>query len=295
MFKEAQNIKIKEHIKQEKSYKRLELAVKKQAMLETNQKDTTKTVIPKFKIVLAEPSYLKDSINILKGLLSEARIVITKDKMEIIAMDPANVTIVVWRLLSSVGIEWKVNKQFSFGINLPNLDIILKNCKANDLIEITNNQLEPDKLSIWFRGNSIREYSIETIQLTEKEHKIPDLKFDASIKMPSSVIDGQIQEANNMAESVTFEVTKEGFSLKAESDINKLRIQNKEGENVTIKANKEFKTKYSIEYLLSFIKSKKLCDEVTLEFSKDYPLKMSYKLLDKLSFEWILAPRVESD
>ncbi len=296
VFKDTHNKKIKAHQEEEKAKKRLELADRKQAMLESKQKDSNgKAIIPKFKIVLAEPAYLKDSINVIKDMITEARITVTKTKMEITATDPANVAMVIWKLLSSVAVEWIVKKQFSFAINIEHLHSLLKNCKANDLIEITNHQSETDKLIVCLKGKSRREYSIEVIELEDKINTIPTLKFEGKITMPSTMLEEQIREANNTADSVIFEVTKKGFEIKAESDYNKLRISNPNNDEVSIKSDSEFKTKYSTEYLLKFVGCKKLCDTAILEFNKDYPLKVSYKLLDKLSFEWILAPRVSDD
>jgi hypothetical protein len=39
----------------------------------------------------------------------------------------------------------------------------------------------------------------------------------------------------------------------------------------------------------------KLADEVIIHFNKDYPLKLDYKIIDKLNLSFILAPRVESE
>ena len=43
------------------------------------------------------------------------------------------------------------------------------------------------------------------------------------------------------------------------------------------------------------IGASKLADEVTICFSKDYPLKLEYKTVDKLAISFILAPRVENE
>ena len=60
--------------------------------------------------------------------------------------------------------------------------------------------------------------------------------------------------------------------------------------------NKEaIKSKYSIEYLKKIIKGSKLADTVTLQFNKDYPLRLDYLVKDKLSLSIILAPRVSNE
>jgi hypothetical protein len=47
--------------------------------------------------------------------------------------------------------------------------------------------------------------------------------------------------------------------------------------------------------LKKIIKGSKLSDKVSLEFGKDYPLKIEYKVLDKLQLATILAPRVATE
>jgi hypothetical protein len=43
------------------------------------------------------------------------------------------------------------------------------------------------------------------------------------------------------------------------------------------------------------ISGSKIADKVTIRFNKDYPLKLDYVAMDKVSLSFILAPRVEND
>ena len=40
------------------------------------------------------------------------------------------------------------------------------------------------------------------------------------------------------------------------------------------------------------IKASKLSNQLTLQFSKDYPLKLDYSVKDRMKLEFILAPRI---
>ncbi|MBI2112348.1 hypothetical protein HYT52_02325 [Candidatus Woesearchaeota archaeon] len=62
------------------------------------------------KVVLAEPKYFKESISIISELVSEAKFKVNSDGLELIAMDPANVAMVVFRLLSSSFTQYDVKK-----------------------------------------------------------------------------------------------------------------------------------------------------------------------------------------
>ena len=72
-----------------------------------------------------------------------------------------------------------------------------------------------------------------------------------------------------------------------------LNIPFKEDENTKIEGSA--KAKYSIEYLKKLCAAKCLSDDVFLEFGTDYPLRLTYRQVDKLSLSWILTPRVEND
>ena len=136
------------------------------------------------KLTLAEPTYLKDSINIISDLVNEARFKVSKDAMELVAMDPANVAMVIFKLLSSCFTEYDVKEDTQIAINLGNLKQILRRVTSNDMLSL---ELTKDnKLSIQLRGNTTRTFNLPIIEFEEKEQKIPDLKFPISVTMPSS-------------------------------------------------------------------------------------------------------------
>jgi DNA polymerase III sliding clamp (beta) subunit (PCNA family) len=106
-----------------------------------------------------------------------------------------------------------------------------------------------------------------------------------------------IADVDVVAESVTFTADKNLFVLSAEGDLSQVNIEIKASENtkIEISGEEKIKAKYSIEYLKKMINGSKLSDEVTIQFNKDYPLKLEYKSVDKLMLSFILAPRVENN
>ena len=83
------------------------------------------------RLTLAEPKYLKESISIISELVNEARLKIGKDGIELVAMDPANVAMVIFKLLSSSFTEYHVKEDTQMAINLQNLKQILKRIKPS--------------------------------------------------------------------------------------------------------------------------------------------------------------------
>jgi len=244
------------------------------------------------KLSLAEPRYLKDSISIISDLVNEARFKITSNAIELIAMDPANVAMVIFKLLSSVFTEYDVKKDIEVSINLNNLKQILRRAGPNDMLSL---ELEENKLKIQLKGHSTRTFSLPIIDLEEKEQKIPELTFPVSIKMKSAVLNEAIEDADIVAESVSFMAEPGAFRLSAEGDLNSASIDIREDGSTKIEATEKVKSKYSVEYLKKMIEGSKLADTVTVQFNRDYPLKMTYTTIDKVMLSFILAPRVDND
>jgi len=246
------------------------------------------------KLTLAEPSYLKDSVSIISDLVNEAKFKISKDAIELVAMDPANVALVVFKLMSSAFTEYSVPEEIEIAINLSNLKQVLRRAKSNDTLTM---ELDDNKLKIQLKGTSTRTFNLPTIEIDQKEQKIPDLKFPITITTHSSVLNEAIEDVDIVADSVMFLAEPKKLTISAEGDLSQAKIEIVESENTKIKVegDEKIKAKYSIEYLKKMINGSKLSDNVSIQFNKDYPLKIEYKAIDKVMLSFILAPRVEND
>jgi len=247
------------------------------------------------KLTLAEPLYLKDSVSIISDLVNEARFKVTKEAIELVAMDPANVAMVVFKLLSSCFTEYDISEDVEIAINLGNLKQILRRAGANDMLSLELG--EDNKLKIQLKGNTTRTFNLPIIELEEKEQKIPDLQFPISIVIPSKILNDAIEDVDIVAESVSFEAEPEKLTVLAEGDLSqaKIEIKGSDSNKIQSESSEKIKAKYSIEYLKKMIGGSKLSDEVSIKFNKDYPLKIEYKAIDKVDLSFILAPRVEND
>ena len=246
------------------------------------------------KLTLAEPKYLKDSISIISELVNEARFKITPDSIELIAMDPANVAMVIFKLLSSAFTEYDVKNEQELAINLNNLKQILRRAKSDDVLVL---ELNENKLKIQLKGTSTRTFSIPIIELEEKEQKVPELNFPISITTTTDILNDAVEDVDIVAESVSFAAEPKKITISAEGDLSNAHIEINESEQtkINVEGSDKVKAKYSIEYLKKMVAGSKIANEVTIQFSKDYPLKLEFKEVDKVLLSFILAPRVEND
>jgi len=247
----------------------------------------------RMKLSLAEPKVLVDSVNIISELVTEVRLKVLKDRFEVVAMDPANVVMIIFKLLSSAFTEYNVEVEKDLCINLENFKQILRRVKIGDMLKLEE---EENKLKIMLIGENTRTFSLSLIDVNDEEQKIPKLVFPVRVEMPSVVFNEAIEDVSIVAESIAL-INNEGkFIIESEGGMSAAKVEISDEEGVKVEGGKEeILAKYSIEYLKKMSKGNKLAGNVILEFNKDYPLKVSYNVVDRLSLVFVLAPRVSTD
>src|SRR3989344_957098 len=246
------------------------------------------------KLTLSESRLLKDPINIILELVNEVTFKLDQVKIEVIAMDPANVAMVIFRLLSSAFVDYSLDEPVALSVNLDSLKQVLRRAKPQDIIIL---ELEENKLRIEFSGESTRVFHLSLLNLEKQQQKIPELSFPASLELSSSVLTEAIEDMDIIADAVLFTLEPSKFSIEASGTLSKAKIdlQKSDDLKISIANDSKVKSKYSVEYLKKIMKGSKLANSASVYFADNYPLKVQYKLLDKLDLEFILAPRVQND
>jgi proliferating cell nuclear antigen len=244
------------------------------------------------KLTLAETKLLKDSTSIIADIVTEVHFKVTPTAVELIAMDPANVAMVIYKLLSSAFTEYHVTETKIVSVNLNDLKSVFRRVKPQDTMTL---ELAENKFKITLKGASKREFYLPLIDTDDREQKVPNLNFTATVSTGADALIDAIDDADIIGESVAFGADKERFTVSSSSDLSKAVIEIPADENTKVKAASAVNSKYSIEYLKKMVPAGKLVPKVEISFSKDYPLRLEYKLVDKMDLTFILAPRVDND
>ncbi len=244
------------------------------------------------KLILAEPKLLKESISIISDLVTEARFKISRDVLELVAMDPANVAMVIFRMPSSSFAEYDIKKDEVIAINLGSLKQVLRRAKGNDVLSL---EMSDNKLKVTLKAKSTRTFDLPLIDLEEKEQRVPKLDPKAVIELPSESLNEAVEDIDIVSESISFQADKGKLLVSGTGDLTKAEVVLNHGDGVVIKSSEVHKSKYSIEYLKKMMQGSKLAGKAVLKFSKDYPLTLEYLEKDKVSLTFILAPRVDND
>ena len=247
------------------------------------------------KLTLAEPRFLKESVNIISDLVNDVNIKVNSDGLQVVAMDPANVALIDFRLLSSAFAEYEVDKPLELSVSLEGLKNVMKRAKPTDSILLAYEKGD-NRLKVDLVGGSKRSFSIPLISLDASEQKIPSLKFSTRVDMPSEQFDEAVEDVSIIAESVALNVRDGRFYVNSANNLSEAMVELPSTDSVRVKTDgDDVMAKYSMDYLRKMIKGSKIADSVSIEFNKDYPVRVSYTVTDKVHLSFILAPRVSND
>jgi proliferating cell nuclear antigen len=240
-------------------------------------------------IKLENPKIFSDIIGIISELVNEVKIKVTKEGMSIIAIDPANVAMIIFKLPASAFSQLEVEDE-SLGVNLESFKAVLRRASFSSSLIL---KTEENVLKIEIVDKVKREFNLTLIDLDKKDKPVPSLEFSTKVEINSIEFAEAIEDCSIVADSCSFEANENGFSIFAKGSLNSAKLSYSTDE-VRIETGSLSKSKYSLEYLQKMMKATKIAEKAVLNFSNDYPLKLDYKTpMIELSF--ILAPRVESE
>lgn len=246
-----------------------------------------------FELQLKDISILDNSIRIVSDFIQEATFEVNKEGIEMKAMDPANITMVIMKLLPSAFSKYKVKSSEEITLNLDNLKQALRRAKSTDTLHLS---LQKNRLKLVLRGKSEKTFFIPLLEETKKKKEVPDLEFKSEAEVDAGEFEDYIKDADIVGDALTIEAKSDSlkFSAGETSSQVKIKLSKDKDALMEIKSKEKSKSIYAVDYLKKIAKSSKISDTVSMKLSKDYPVRLDYKALDKGQLSFILAPRIEN-
>jgi len=176
------------------------------------------------RLTLTEPRYFKDSILIISELVNEVNLRFFKDRIELVAMDPANVAMTVFKLLSSAFSEYMVNDEKVIGVNLLNLTQILKRVKPTDVLTLELDETK-NRLHVILKGTSTKRFELGLLDIEEREQKVPNLKFSARVETNTILFNDAIEDMDVISDSLSFQAMSDKFVIQSEGNISSGKVE----------------------------------------------------------------------
>ena len=236
---------------------------------------------------LDRPKLLSDAVGIVSELVSEVRIKLLEDGLSIVAVDPANVSLVIFRLPKESFSQYEIGSEV-WGVNLDDLKRILRRASAADSVVFEE---DAGQLKISIFDKVKRVFNLSLIEVSSEDKDVPELSFGCKVELDSSDFSQAIEDAMIVADSCAF-ITGEGFFMV--EGVGNLSSARSEFTGGDVQISGIGRAKYSLEYLMKFIKANKISDRVVVNYSDDSVLRLDFPG-EKMGMGFVLAPRVEND
>lgn len=238
-------------------------------------------------VKLDHPMILSKVVEIISELVTEVRIKFNEFGLSINAIDPANVAMINFKLPKSAFSEFETGEEV-LGVNLDSLKRILKRCGTGSSLIL---EKQENFLNIQIQDRIKRNFSLNLIEIEADDKEMPGLEYTARVEISSVDLIDSVEDCLVVADACSFIVEDGKFIMEAKS-INSARSEFS-GDEAKIEA-ENCKSRYSLEYLVKFLKGAKLVDKTILNFAEDHPLRMIIKS-EHMELGFLLAPRVENE
>ncbi len=247
-----------------------------------------------FKMVLNEENseLLKKSIPIIAEIIDEGVFKIDQNGLSLLCPDRTMVAVVDFSIPSSAFEEFSPGEPTEIGLNMSSLVSVIKRIKSTDKVVIQSDK--DNRVNINLEGNGVRKFKLSLLDLKTEKPPIDQLKFPARVEMKSAVLEEGIADADIIADSLVMQAAPDSFKLSTKGDTSSAELELKNGQDgLNMQAQGSLRARYPLEYLKKMIKASKISDRAVLEFGTDYPMRLGFVDVDKVSLKFILAPRVE--
>ena len=238
-------------------------------------------------IKLENPGLISRAVEIISELVTEVRIKFSEFGLTIVAIDPANVAMVGFRVPKTAFSQFEAGDEV-LGINLDNLKQIMKRCGSHSTLVLEKKE---NLLNIQIHDRIKRNFTLNLIEIESEEKEIPELEYSSKVLINSLDLVNSIEDCAIVSDACSFIIKEEKFIIEAKG-LNSARSEFSADE-AKIEA-ENCKSRYSLEYLQKFMKGAKLSEKTLLQFANDHPLRLDFKG-EHMDLCFILAPRVETE
>jgi proliferating cell nuclear antigen len=257
-----------------------------------------------FEARLLSGKVLKQLIEAIVNLVTDANIDCSEEGLSIQAMDSSHVSLVAVALRSEGFDHYRCDRPISLGFNSASMGKILK-CAGNDDIITLKADDTADTLTLMFESQNqerVSDFEMKLMDIDSEQLGIPETAYKTVVKMPSAEFQRIIRDLSILGDTCVVSVTKEGIRFSVTGDlgtgnvlIKKTNSVEKDEEAVIIEVDEPVELTFALRYLNFFTKATPLGGAVVLSMSPDVPVVVEYPIEEIGHVKYYLAPKIDEE
>ncbi len=252
-----------------------------------------------FKLKIENSRILKGIVETLASIIDETEFRVTPKEFVITAMDPSRICLLKLSLKSDDFDSYECKQDTKIGLNLDDLDKILKRSSANDSIEIEFKENDNKIKIIMKREGSSRSrtFSLALLDIEMEEiqmEKLLQIEYNSTWVIDPEFFVEAIKDAEIYSEILNIRAEqKKGLTFSSSGQIGEMVYDLSEEDLIESNITDSSTGAYSLTFLKAILKISSITEKLEISLLTDHPLKMIFNLLEGGELSYFLAPRVE--
>nr|BDI55024.1 MAG: proliferating cellular nuclear antigen [uncultured archaeon] len=252
-----------------------------------------------FELTIENSRILKTVVETLASIIDETEIIVTPKEFMIRAMDPSRICLLQVIMEKKDWDKYNCKSKQNLGINLEDLDKIMKRASLKDTITLSFIP-EEEKLKIKMRregDNRIRVFSLSSLKLELEDIPLENLlniDYSTIFAINVSILEEALKDAEIYSEIFTIKSLKdEGINFSSVGIIGEMLYELGSDELEELNIIKDSTESYNVKFLISILKLKGITEKLEVSLKTDNPAKLVFNITDGGIAHFFLAPRVE--
>lgn len=237
---------------------------------------------------------LRELVEVVSTLVTEVKLVVSKDGVEVKAVDPSHVAMLVLKLEGNVFEEF-TGEPTQIGVDMEKLKDVLRLSKPGEVIDL---QYDGGKSRLVVKVGKVTRHMAVIDPAGMAEPKVPNVNPPTLAVVRMDEIRQGIRGSESVSDHVTIQVDPDRFAMFSEGETDRVDLGLvKDGPGLSrLEAKESVKSMYPLDFFSAMMKSITTAEEVTLHVGNEYPLKIEFSVAaGRGSGRFLLAPRVEED
>ena len=254
-----------------------------------------------FSLKLENSRILKGIVETLASIIDETEFKVTPKEFTISAMDPSRICLLKLSIKKDDFDEYDCSQDSKVGLNLDDLDKILKRSTSNDAVEISFNEKE-QKIKIKMQregGSRTRTFSLALLDIDIEEIPMDNLlkiEYPSKWVMEPDFLVEAIKDAEIYSEILNINANEgKGLIFSSSGQIGEMEYDLNEEDLIETDLQGSSSGAYSLTFLKAILKIASITEKLEIALKTDHPLKMNFDLLEGGKLNYFLAPRVEEE
>ncbi len=235
---------------------------------------------------------LRELVEVISTLVTEVKVTVSKDGIDVKAVDPSHVAMLVLKLNKGAFEEF-TGDATDMGLDVEKLKEVLRLAKPGEILDL---QYDGGKNKLVVKAGKVTRHMSIVDPAGITDPKVPNVTPPGVAVVKMEELRQGIRGSESISDHVTLALDPEGFTMHSEGETDRVDMHLPKDGLTRLEVKEAVKSMYPLDFFSSMVKSITSSDDVTLHVGNEYPLKIDFQMAGgKGEGRFLLAPRVEED